>query len=457
MLRTIAIMLLCSFTSTALGQGPKSKEPKVSLDEKWVRSLGENFAFDYYRATLAGREKQSFCCSPYSAMAALAMLSHGASGDARDEFAKLWPASKHPSAEATKSPWSSDRLLTGLRSLQETLQSPRGPKQDGRAAAVELDIANAIWVEQSFPLKPSLLEGAKKYGAVIEAADFAGHPAQQIERINTWCKEKTRGKIPKVLGPEHVTPDTRLMLVNAVYFNAAWAEPFEKQRTKEGKFSLLDGRIRMRSMMSDFKETRYAEFRPDGSINEYVLRDKRVDGRRRNEWQLPENPEGWRILELPYKGNRFSIVLILSNKLDGITEIENKLDRERIDYWLRKLDLESVFVSIPRFKVESNFDLTPILKSLGLHAIFSPGNLLNFSDSPEASMLSVYPAIQKAYIDVNEEGTEAAAVTALGAPGGVGGPSKPPPEFIADHPFLFLIRDNQTGAILFIGRFTGEE
>lgn len=389
MLRTIAIMLLCSFTSTALGQGPKSKEPKVSLDEKWVRSLGEDFAFDYYRATLAGREKQSFCCSPYSAMAAMAMLSHGTSGDGRDEFAKLWPASKHPSAEATKSPWSSDRLLTGLRSLQETLQSPRGAKQDDRAAAVELDIANAIWVEQSFPLKLSLLEGAKKYGAVIEAADFAGHPAQQIERINTWCSEKTRGKIPKILGPEHVSADTRLMLVNAVYFNAAWQEPFEKRMTKDAKFSLHSGRTTTLPMMHDDKRAKYAEFRPDGSINRYLHRPIRGDTSDRSPWVLPENPEGWKVLELAYQGDRFAMLLVLPNQPDGLADLESKLDSTLLETWQRKLQSEYVVISIPRFKVESNFDLTPILKSLGLHAIFSPGNLLNFSDSPEASMLSV--------------------------------------------------------------------
>ena len=112
--RSLALLLLLCFAGPLLAQpkkeAEKEKEAKISLDEKWARSLGEEFTFDFYRATLVGREQQSFCCSPYSAMCAMAMLGHGTSGEGREEFAKLWPASSHPSANATREPWSSNRL-----------------------------------------------------------------------------------------------------------------------------------------------------------------------------------------------------------------------------------------------------------------------------------------------------------------------------------------------------------
>jgi len=234
-------------------------------------------------------------------------------------------------------------------------------------------------------------------------------------------EKKTRNKIKNLIPKGVLNRLTRLVLTNAIYFKGNWESQFKKDRTKDGPFTLAGGEKVNVTMMNQTADFNYME------------------------------TEDFQGLELPYVDNELSMIILLPKRVDGLAEFEKTLTLKNLSQWLAKLRKRKVIVSVPKFKMTSQFRLAEVLKSMGMTDAFVP-DVADFSGMNGKRDLFISAVIHKAYVDVNEEGTEAAAATAVV----VGITSMParPPVFRADHPFLFLIRDNHSGSILFIGRVT---
>jgi serpin B len=311
-------------------------------------------------------------------------------------------------------------------------------------------------VDSQFPLRKDFLDAVTgDYGATARTVDFRNKPEAERGVMNDWASEQTNGRIQDVLAPGTITELTRLVLMNAVYFKGEWTDPFDAEQTKEQPFITADGSESKCMLMWDWRGARYAEYRPDGETNGYVKGPAPEGSPYKFEWKWADNPDGWKLLELPYKGDRLSFVAILPGKPDGVADVERRLNQETVSKWLEGMSGQDVQISLPRFKMKQEFELGSQLAALGMPSAFAPGGLTGVSDDPDAQLLMISQVIHSTFVELNEKGTEAAAVTAMPAPAAAAldpEPPKPPAVFRADHPFVFLIRDTKTGAILFMGR-----
>jgi serpin B len=254
---------------------------------------------------------------------------------------------------------------------------------------------------------------------VLEA-DFRSENEQARQKINGWVEWQTNRRVRDLLQPGVVAADTRLVLVNAIYFKGEWATEFPKSATHEGPFYLADGRSVQVPLMSQTGNFRH---RQEGELH---------------------------ILEMPYTGNDLSMVVLLPAKATGLGDLEAKLARADLVGWLKDLQKEKVEVTLPRFKLVWEAALKTTLSEMGMPLPFSEGaDFSGMNDGREP--LSLKAVVHKAFVEVNEEGTEAAAAT-----GAVARSLSLPvvPTFRADHPFVFLIRDRRNGSILFLGRYS---
>jgi serpin B len=286
------------------------------------------------------------------------------------------------------------------------------------AVGSRLDVANSVWLQSGFAVKPdytSLLQS--RYGAVAEQVDFQRATEQARQRINTWVEQKTEGKIEDLLVPGTVTADTRLVLANAVYFKGAWESPFDAKRTAAADFTLASG------------EKVSAPFMNQKARFGYVS-DDRVTA-----------------LSMPYAGGDVSMVVLLPAEAGGLVALERDLTRERLDAWVGAMRRLEVTTAIPKFQMTSEMSLADTLSAMGMRRVFTRD--ADLSGIAEGKGLALTAVVHKAFVDVNEEGTEAAAAT-----GGVVGVTsvQNPVVFRADRPFLFVVRHEPTGTVLFIGR-----
>ena len=367
------------------------------------------FALALY-GRLAAREKGNLFLSPYSISSALAMTFAGARGLTQREMA----AALHfpESGEALHA--SFGRLTQGLNAL-------------GKGGKVELSVANALWGQKGSSFLPGFIDlGRRSYGAGLSSLDFRSDPEGARAVINAWVEKETRRKIKDLVPSGALGPRTRLVLTNAVYFKGSWARQFEKAATREEPFTLPDGAKAKAPLMRQEAEFGYAE-----------------------------TPE-LQALELPYSGKELSMVVVLPRKADGLPALERVLDERRLAGWLAGLASRKVEVVLPRFKVTAAFQLNEPLIGLGMPSAFKLSEVplpdeADFSGMTGGRHLFISAALHKAFVDVNEEGTEAAAATAVLM--AVAESVEPPtPVFRADHPFLFLIRDRRDGTVLFLGR-----
>jgi len=347
-------------------------------------------AFDLYRK-LAGQEDGNLFFSPYSISSALAMTYGGARGETAEQMEEVLhfggPETTHLS----------------FSYLRETLNNIQ------KEGHVQLSIANSLWPQKDYPFLPAYLTLIKKYyGCEITPVDYKADAEDARRRINTWVENQTNDKIKDLIAEGFLNAQTRLVLANAIYFKGDWASQFKQEATHPAPFTLIDGTtvdVPMMSQAADFKMAR---------------------------------TETVQALELPYESGDLSMIILLPNP--GEKPALTSLD----DLEFREME---VMVQLPKFKIETEFYLGKTLSALGMPLAFS--GKADFSDMDESHNLSIDEVIHKAFIEVNEEGTEAAAATAVGIRA-----TSMPPQFIADHPFLFLIRENSTGTILFIGRIT---
>jgi serpin B len=234
--------------------------------------------------------------------------------------------------------------------------------------------------------------------------------------------ERVKEKIKDLLAPDAIKPLTRLILTNAIYFKSAWAQEFSKDATKDEPFQLGGGQTKNVPLMNQQKRFRYFE------------------------------SEQLQALELPYQQGALGMIVILPRKVDGLSELEKALTQQNVNKWIDGMNSRLVRVFLPRFKIEAQFGLADTLKSMGMTDAFSDTKA-DFSGIATMEKLFIFDVVHKAFVDVNEEGTEAAAATAviMGVRSAVVRPEEPV-VFRADHPFIFAIRHRDSGAILFLGR-----
>jgi len=368
-----------------------------------VAKGGNAFAADLY-ARLK-EQKGNLFFSPYSISSALAMTYAGARGDTAAQMAQVLHVDLAP-----------DKLHAAYGALTGSLNAA------GKAGYFELAIANALWAQKGYPFIPEYLALVEKaYAAKVLEADFQKDAEAARTTINRWVEDQTRDKIKDLIPPGVLNDLTRLVLTNAIYFKGNWVHQFKDNRTQDGPFTLLGGERVQAPMMHQTEHFGYLE------------------------------TEAFQALEMPYKGGALSMVVFLPKKADGLGDFEKSLTAENLESWIPKIAYEEVIVTFPKFKMTSAFSLGGPLAAMGMKDAFS--GAADFSGMSTKERFFLQAALHKAFVDVNERGTEAAAATAIivGATA-MPPPPKPKPVFTADHPFLFLIRDTRSGAILFLGR-----
>lgn len=375
-----------------------------TLHVQYSVQTGESnaFAFDLLKTTVGNSDEPNVFLSPLSVGMALSMTANGAAGTTLDQMRKALHWEGSPMAEINEY----SRLLCSAL-----------PDAD---ASSELALANAVWYKREYSVEQAFVGMCRDYyNAGVTAADFS-KPAVLLKEINDWCARNTRGKIPKVL--DAVSPDAIMFLANAVYFKGVWSDAFDPKATRKQIFR---------------------------SVNE----DQTVDmmqNRKGNKF-LYHIDDLYSSVELPYGNGAFAMKILLP--------AEGKTAGELVEYLADCGDqgdgesLCPVNIALPRFKLETGYDLEKkILPGMGMIDAFK-GDRADFSGINPARDLFIAFVKHKAFIEVNEEGSEAAAVTVVGIEvTSVGPESRPPVEFVADRPFVFLIKERTTGTVMFIGK-----
>ena len=342
--------------------------------------------------------------SPYSISTCLAMTYAGARGDTSAQTARALHFNTNQ-----------NQLAVSFGELQRQLNKAREKR------GIELDIANGLWAQRDHPFLAAFLDVTKQdYDATLKQVDFRIQTETARMEINDWVDNKTKGMISGLIQPGVLGPMTRLVLVNAIYFKGRWAREFEKHNTTKAPFSVTPARKLQTPLMNLTADFKYSEV------------------------------EGLQLLELPYAGDDLAMVVLLPRKTDGLKDMEELLNEQALSSWLAQSREQKVAVILPKFKLTAQFSLAKTLIEMGMTDAFSPR--ADFSGMDGGRDLFISEVVHKAFVDVNEEGTKAAAATgtvmkslALMRP-------SPIPIFRADHPFLFLIRDTRSGSILFLGR-----
>jgi serpin B len=360
------------------------------------------FALDLYQQLR--KADGNLFLSPFSISTALAMTYAGARRETESQMARVLHFAR-----------TNDDLHAAFAELQAGLEKAEA------GGGILIKIANSLFPQAGCPFLAGFIALAKTYyGVTITPVNY-GDEETARKTVNEWVEAKTENKITELIPPGIFNKLTRLTLVNAIYFKGNWADKFEARLTKRGDFWSPQGKV-YAAMMSRTDEYPYAE------------------------------TESLQILELPYEGKDLSMLVLLPKERDGLAALEGQLTPALLEQVAAKTWTREVCVSIPRFKVESDFRLDEALKALGMADAFDAGKA-NFAgmDGQEANLF-ISAALHKAFIEVNEEGSEAAAASAIVMQARGLAPDRPPVFFRADHPFLFLIRENRTGSILFIGK-----
>jgi serpin B len=293
-----------------------------------------------------------------------------------------------------------------------------GEKGSGNAAVpFRLNIANAAWGQQGYSFEDAYLETlAGHYGAGLRTLDF-GQPEEASEEINAWIEDQTEDRIKNLVSPDVITPSTRLVLANAIYFKASWLSRFEEERTQSGPFTTADGDEITVPLMRQAMDLPYAE------------------------------GDGYQAVRLPYKGEAADMLIILPEE-DRFEQVEDRLNADFFDELREQFSLQYVRLTMPRFDFETDLALVELLKMMGMTTPFDSGTA-NFSGITGQKELVISEALHRANITVDEKGTEAAAATVLVMP--VSGRPEAI-EMTADRPFIFAIAERETATILFLGR-----
>jgi serpin B len=374
------------------------------VDTKSFAAANNEFAAGLYKE-VRFREGNLFL-SPYSIRTALALAYSGARGPTARQMAEVLRLSEGQSD-----------LRLEFRTFEKTLSSYRDKD------TLEIDVANALWKQTGFPFTKEFLDlMSGEFASALFEADFAGAPKKACRAINRWVSDKTRGRIRELVSPGNFNVLTRLVLANAIYFSGTWRSPFDEHKTSPSTFHWRSGESHITQkvtvpMMKQEAIFGYAEL------------------------------EGFQELEMPYVGSRLSMVIFLPATTDGWIEFEKRMSAQDLSRWIQALRSESVDVQIPKLQFESSFELTEILEKIGMGDAFTP-ELADFSGMTLEKPFGISKVIHKAMVEVDEAGTKAAAVTVTE----ICLELTFTPVFMANHPFIFVIRDVSSDAILFMGR-----
>ena len=363
--------------------------------------------------------------SPYSISTCLAMLYAGASGNTEQQMSQVLGFGTNQQQFAS---------LFGQ--LQAELEA------DQATNAVQLNIANALWIQEGFPFLPAFLQtAANQYQASIGQADFFSDASEVADEINNWVAQETQNKIQNIVPPDAINAATRLVLANAIYFLGAWTIPFAETNTTTQPFYPSSTTLAQVPLMH---QPLLMTVGPGGDLVGVTFNYMQsYPG-----WSAPVSSNDFQALELPYGSNQLSMVILLPSQIGGLRQLEQQLSPAFLSNVLGQMRPQAVEIFLPRFTVASSFNLGKTLAAMGMSDAFTPF-VADFSGIDGAQDLFVGFVLHKAWGQVNEAGTEAAAATVIGVELSV-----PLPSFRADHPFLFLIRDTQTGSVLFLGRLT---
>lgn len=400
----LLVTLLIAWLVLSPGALGADVKPLAAADKTAVAEGNNAFAVALYGRLRS--QKGNLFFSPESISTALAMAYAGARGSTAVEMAKtlhftLPPDKLHPAMGA---------LLKDLNAAHEGYQ---------------LSVANALWAQQGYTFLDAFLNLLKSdYGAGLNQVDFKGATEAARLTINQWVEQKTQDKIKNLLQPGALRSDTRLVLTNAIYFKGNWETQFDKAQTKDEDFHLSPAQTAKAPLMH--REGRFSYF-DGGSLQ---------------------------VLEIPYKSKELSLIVLLPKEPEGLPGLEQSLSESSLQQWLQQLaSVAKVIVTLPKFKVTQEFTLGSTLSAMGMPQAFA--SRADFSGMTGHRDFAISEVIHKAYIDLNEEGTEAAAATAVTMRAlAMRAPEGPPPVFRADHPFVFMIRDNRSSSILFMGRVT---
>ena len=380
--------------------------PDVNPSEQALLVEGNSaFAFDLYQAL---REQDgNLFYSPHSISVALAMTYAGARGETAQQM-----------ADTLNFILEQERLHPAFNWLDIELAS-RGEGAQGKDdEGFRLNVVNAIWGQKDYEFLSDFLDVlAENYGAGLRILDFINETEKSRLTINDWVSDQTEGRIKDLIPQGAIDALTRLVLTNAIYFNAAWEDPFDEDVTADGPFYLFEGGQVIVPMMKQTESFGYTE------------------------------GEGYQAVELQYDGNELSMVILLP-EADQFQAFEEGLQAQQVCDIISDLQPTGVALTMPKFEFDSEFSLTDTLAEMGMPIAFSGD--ADFSGMTGTLALYISEVIHKAFVSLDEAGTEAAAATAVIMP--ESGPPELPVEVTIDHPFIFLIRDIETGAILFVGR-----
>ncbi|XP_019640744.1 PREDICTED: leukocyte elastase inhibitor-like isoform X7 [Branchiostoma belcheri] len=372
-----------------------------SVRMEQLSAANTEFALSLYRQ-LCGDGGNVFF-SPYSISVALAMTSLGARGSTEAAM----------KGTLCYKDMSNDVLHSTFSTLHQQLYA---------SDKYTLQTANRLYGEQTYSFLQDFLNATKKnYGAELASVDFKGAAEQVRGTINKWVEEQTKDKIKDLIPAGAVDAMTRLVLVNAIYFKGNWDKQFKAEMTQDMDFNINNNEKVKVPMMKMEEKFNYGEFQD----------------------------QKFRVLELPYVEKELSMLIFLPDEVEGIRNLESALTATTLQTVSSQMYSTKVNLMLPRFKLEQDFSLGETLKKMGMGEAFSDG--ADFSGMSAAADLFISEVVHKAFVEVNEEGTEAAAATGV-IMVTLSAPLFPPPDFIVDRPFLFLIRDNQSNSVLFCGR-----
>ncbi len=392
----VALAAVSVFAAHASAGEPKKPVPAAAVTGNTA------FAQDLWQRLRI--EKGNLFFSPASISAALAMTHAGARGDTAKQIAKVFHFDAVPASDLHAA---QGGLLASLGSA-----SPDSP---------QLAIANRLWSQKGMALGADFQKTTKDhYGAGVELLDFNKAPDPSRVTINNWVASHTNDKIKDLLAPGVITGDTRLVLTNAIWFKGKWATAFDKSATRDEPFATPGGSKKVPTMHATLN-ARYGETK-DATIAELPY--------------LSKDPD-----------RRLSMIVVLPKDKDGLAKLEAD---PKLDAWVASLGHAKVDVALPRFKTTQQLSLGDTLRAMGMPDAFD-GAKANFKGINDTMPLWISKVIHKAYVDVNEEGTEAAASTAVVITT-EGAAVEVRKTFTVDRPFAFFIRDGRTGAILFLGR-----
>ena len=397
------ILLQGLLTSCSSGKRA-TEETAIENEENIPIEMRNNqFAFDLFKAINLSHD-ENLVISPFSISAALAMTYAGADGTTAEEMAKtLHFYSGQERFHKDFSAW--------MNAIIE-----RGEVKD------KLEVANSLWPQEDYPFRNDFINLIKEfYDSALFKVNYRGDREQIKQRINTWVEDNTNQLIKNLIKPGVLTDDTRLVLVNAIYFLSDWKIAFDEKVTHSAPFYITPEKTVNVPLMYMEDDLQYAD------------------------------TENFQVLELEYEGGDFSMVVVLPAKGTNINNFIDDFDVETFIQTLGKMEKQKVEVYLPSFKVRSNFDLEKLLAEMGMPEAFS--NKADFGRMTDLQDLKIDKVIHEAFIDVNEEGTEAAASTAvviIRKSAMVDPPEKT--TFRADRPFVYAIKDNSTQSVLFMGK-----